>query len=57
MQYVWSKHSVVYVTYNLLHVAVNMAIKRLLTRINMETYLQFYATVISKLHICVTAAK
>jgi hypothetical protein len=53
MQYVWSKHSVVYIPYNLLHVAVNMAITKLLTRIKMETYLQFYATVISKIHIYV----
>jgi len=50
MQYVWSKHSIVHISYNLLHVAVNMAIKRLLARINIETYLQVYATVISKLH-------
>jgi hypothetical protein len=53
MQYVWSEHSILYVSYNLLHVAVNMAIKRLLTRINMKTYLQFYASVISKLDIYV----
>lgn len=53
MQYVWSKHSTVHVSYNLLHVAVNMAIKRLLTRIDMQTYLQFCAILISKFHIYV----
>jgi hypothetical protein len=55
---VWSKHSIVHISCNLLHVAVAMAIKRLLTRINMETYLQFYATVFQNFtHVCVTTAE